>query len=121
MGYRSEVMAVFYTTESKAAALKLYMDENFPEELEDSLRPIDNGHYMGFMFHESDVKWYPDFSEVIAFNKFVSNYLELAEQEEIAWAYEFVRIGEESDDIDEMSSDYADYQLRVVRTIDSDF
>jgi hypothetical protein len=51
----------------------------------------------------------------------VSNFLELAEQEEIKWAYEFVRIGEDNDDVEENRSNYADYQLRVTRSIESDF
>jgi hypothetical protein len=114
-------MAVFYATPDKAAALKLYVDENFPEELKEALKPIDNGHYQGYMFEDSDVKWYPSYPEVVAFNAFVSNFLELAEQEEIQWAYEFVRIGEESDDVEETHSDHADYQLSVVRSINSEF
>jgi hypothetical protein len=121
MGYRSELTAVFYATPDKAAALKLYVDENFPEELAGNLRPINNRLYQGYMFSESDVKWYDSYPEVQAFNRFVSNFLELAEQEEIRWAYEFVRIGEDSNDVEETYSDYADYQLRVCRSIDADF
>ena len=121
MGYRSDVMAAFYATKDNAAALKLYVDENFPEELKDCLRPIKNGQYVGYLFNESDVKWYDSYPEVIEFNRFVSNYLELAEQEEICWAYEFIRIGEDSNDIEETQSDYADNQLRVSRSIESDF
>lgn len=121
MGYRSEVMAAFYTTPDKAAALKLYVDENFPESLKDALEPIKNGRYVGYLFHETDVKWYDSYPEIIEFNRFVSNFLELAEQEEIKWAYEFVRIGEDNDDVEENRSNYADYQLRVTRSIESDF
>ena len=121
MGYRSEVMAAFYADKSKAAAVKLYVDENFPESLKDCLRPIKNGQYVGYLFNESDVKWYDSYPEVIEFNRFVSNFLELAEQEEIAWCYEFIRIGEDSGDIEEVQSDYADNQLRVTRSIESDF
>ena len=47
MGYRSEVMAAFYADKSKGAALKLFVDENFPEELAGNLRPIKNGRYQG--------------------------------------------------------------------------
>jgi hypothetical protein len=121
MVYRSDVKAAFYTTEDRAAALKLYVTENFPEDLAGQLKPIDNGHYMGFMFECDGWKWYDSWPEIIAFNKFVSNYLELAEQEEIRWAYEFVRVGEDSDDIEENRSDYSDYQVRPVTSIDSDF
>ena len=72
-------------------------------------------------FFASDVKWYPDFPEVKAFNQFVSNFLELAEQEEIQWAYEFVRMGEDSDDVEETYSDHSHYLIRISRVIDSEF
>ena len=121
MGYRSDVMAAFYTTPDKAAAMKLYVDENFPEELAGNLRPINNGHYQGYMFEDENVKWYDSYPEVQAFNKFVSNFLELAEQEEIKWAYEFVRVGEDSDDIEENRSNYADYLVYPSRSIETDF
>lgn len=121
MGYRSEVMAAFYAEKEKGAALKLYVDENFPEGLKDSLDTINNGRYVGYLFHESDVKWYPSYAEVQSFERFVSNFLELAEQEEIAWCYEFIRIGEDSGDIEETQSDYADNQLHVTRSIESNF
>jgi hypothetical protein len=121
MGYRSDVKAVFYATPDKAAAVKLFVDENFPEELAGQLRPIKNKYYAGYMFEDENVKWYDSYPEVIAFNRFVSNFLELAEQGEIKWAYEFIRIGEDNDDVEETTSDFADYQLRVSRSIDSDF
>ena len=121
MGYRSDVKAAFYATHDKAAAVKLFVDENFPEELAGNLRPINNGYYQGYMFEDENVKWYDSYPEVAAFHKFASNFLELAEQEEIRWAYEFVRIGEDSEDIEETQSDYADNQLRVTRSIETDF
>jgi hypothetical protein len=120
MGYRSDVVAAFYATPDKAAAVKLFVDENFPEELAGNLRPI-KGRYAGYLFEDEHVKWYDSYPEVIAFNRFVSNFLELAEQEEIAWCYEFMRIGEDSEDIEETQSDYADNQLRVSRCIETDF
>jgi hypothetical protein len=114
-------MAAFYATKDKAAAVKLYVDENIPEKLAGNLRPISNDRYEGYMFQDDHVKWYDSYPEVLAFNRFVSNFLELAEQEEIAWCYEFTRIGEDTGDIEETQSDYADNQLRVSRVIDSDF
>lgn len=121
MGYRSDVKAVFYATPEKAAAVKLFVDENFPEELAGQLRPIKNKYYAGYMFEDENVKWYGSYPEVMAFDRFVSNYLELAEQEEIKWAYEFVRIGEDNGDVEETQSDYADGYLYVTRSIESTF
>lgn len=124
MGYRSDIKAAFYAPKDKAAALKLYVDENFPKDMDLDLHPIDNGRYAGYMFEGDGWKWYDSYPQVIAFNKFVSNFLELADGEnggELRWAYEFVRVGEDSDDIEENRSDYSDYQVRPVTSIDSDF
>ena len=124
MGYRSDLTAVFYAPKEHAPVLKLYVDENFPEELAGELKPIDNGRYQGYKFEGTGWKWYDSYPEVVAFNRFVSNFLELADGEEGSerrWAYEFVRVGEDSDDIEENRSDYSDYQVRPVTSIDSDF
>lgn len=126
MGYRSELMAVFYAPKEHAPVLKLYVDENFPEELKADMRPIDNGRHAGFQFSGRGWKWYDSYPEVIAFNRFVSNFLELAEADsdeakERRWAYEFVRIGEESDDVEETYSDHSHYLIRISRAIDSEF
>jgi hypothetical protein len=121
MGYRSDVKAAFYATPDKAAAMKLFVDENFPEDLAGNLRPINNAYYQGYMFEDENVKWYDSYPEVIAFNRFVSNFLELAEQEEIKWCYEFVRVGEDTDDIEENLSNYAEYLVYPTRSIETDF
>lgn len=124
MGYRSDVTAVFYAPIDKAPVLKLYVDENFPEDLAGELKPIDNGKYAGYEFSGTGWKWYDSYPEIVAFNRFVSNFLELADGEdasERAWAYEFVRIGEDSDDVEETYSDHSHYFIRVSRVIDSEF
>ena len=125
MGYQSEVTAVFYVhkmNEHDWPALKLFVDENFPKELVESLREQKSSHHHGYIFSESGVKWYTDYPEVKAFNRFVSNYLEIADGEnDLGWAYEFVRIGEDANDVEETQSDNADYVLRVARTTEIDF
>lgn len=118
MGYRSNVTAVFYTSKDKWPTLKLYVDENFPEELKGCLSIVGE---RGYLFQDDQVKWYDSFPEVQAFQRFVSNFLELADGEDsenLDWAYEFVRIGEDSDDLEETYSDGAVYVLNVVRDVE---
>ena len=120
MGYRSDVKAVFYTSKEKWPMLKLYVDEHFPEELKGSLSIVGE---RGYLFQDNNVKWYDSWPEVQAFNRFVSNFLELADEDsdearERAWAYEFVRIGEDSDDLEETYSDGAEYVLSVIRDVE---
>lgn len=128
MGYRSEVKAVFYAPKKKWAAMKLYVDENFPTVgdliKDEDLKEFEVGGYCGYLFEQDDVKWYDSYAEVIAFNEFVSAFLELAEgdnAEALEWSYEFVRLGENYDDIETVYSDDCAYLLDVKREIEVGF
>lgn len=137
MGYRSVVEAVFYTrNEEEWPILKLYMDENFPkfwaDEDKDCLKFIRKEEVLdtdgsvkflgcyGYHFIADNVKWYESYSEIQEFNKFVEKFLKLLTENERArptWAFEFVRLGEDANDIEEERSDNADYILSVSREI----
>ena len=126
MGYRSDVKAVFYAPAEKAAALKLYVDENFPTvgdlSKDEDLTWCERKHYCGYLLENESVKWYDSYVEIQAFNRFVSNFLELAEGEnDLAWAYEFIRVGEDYEDIEVNRSDRANFVLDVSRSIDVNF
>jgi hypothetical protein len=124
MGYRSVVDAVFYTrNEEEAPLLKLYVDENFPrnEELRECLTPISAPKVWGYHFICDDVKWYESYTFVQEFNEFVVKFNQLLSENERArptWAFEFVRLGEDTSDIEEERSDNADFILSVRREIE---
>jgi hypothetical protein len=139
MGYRSVVEAVFYTRkEEEYPLLKLYVEENFPknEELRECLKPLIKEQVVGadgkVEFHQhvgcygyhficEDVKWYESYTFVQEFNEFVYKFLKLLAENERArptWAYEFVRLGEETEDTEEERSDNADFILSVRREIE---
>jgi hypothetical protein len=126
MGYRSAVEAVFYTrNEEEWPILKLYIDENFPkfwadEGDEDTLKPIKATNVWGYHFIANNVKWYESYPEIQEFNEFAGKFLKLLAENERArptWAYEFVRIGEEMNDIEEERSENAEFILCVSRDI----
>jgi len=124
MGYRSVVEAVFYTrNEEEYPLLKLYVEENFPksEELREGLKPIKANNVWGCHFIADNVKWYESYPEIQEFNEFVVKFNQLLMENERArptWAYEFVRLGEEANDIEEERSDNADFILSVRREIE---
>ena len=94
MGYRSEIKAVFYTDDKeKWPVLKLYLDENFPNEW--SLEPIESKHCYGYVFSAEDVKWYDNYEDVIALTRLYKDTIEAG------GAYRFIRVGEDDKDIDE--------------------
>ena len=130
MGYRSVVEAVFYTREKEQAPLlKLYVDENFPknEELRECLTPIKASNAWGYQFICEDVKWYASYTFVQEYAHFAEKFQDFAESKEgadakqLSWAYEFVRLGEEANDVEEHRSNNADYILSVRREIELNF
>jgi len=126
MGYRSIVEAVFYTRKKEEyPLLKLYVEENFPkfwqEEDIDCLKPIKANNVWGCHFIADNVKWYESYPEIREFNEFVVKFNQLLTENERArptWAYEFVRIGEETEDIEEERSENAEFILCVRREIE---
>ena len=126
MGYRSVVEAVFYTRKQEEyPLLKLYVDENFPKCWRDEdieyLKPIKASNAWGYHFIADNIKWYESYPEIQEFNEFVYKFLKLLAEDERArptWAYEFVRLGEEANDIEEERSDNADFILSVRREIE---
>ncbi len=149
MGYRSDVVAVFYTTSNPTnkeahkrneAKLKLFMEENFPAEWKkpewaennEGLTMLENDTGTIYEFQISGVKWYESYPEVKAFDEFWDKFVALADgegedededddQEPPEWACEFVRLGENDDDAETKSSDNAEYVLQVSRTIDRNY
>jgi len=118
MGYRSDVMALFYCNDTQWPAMKLFVDENFPEPLKSDLSMFKGRSISGFKFMNGDVKWYDSYPEVQAFNSFLSKFQEIGDNDELKWAYEFTRIGEQTDDIEEDQSMFADGFLYVSRSIE---
>ena len=124
MGYRSEITAVFYTTKKDEwPLLKLFVEENFPKDLADCIRAEceEPRKRWGFVFHLDDYKWYESYPEVQEFEEFEAKFTSMQRCKEGAWACEFARIGEDYTDIENRSSDTADYVLSVVRSVRIDF
>lgn len=102
MGYRSDVMAVFYVKEAKhLPILKIWLTANFPmEQLGGCVRWFDRG----MVFEEASVKWYDDYDDVKAFYEAVKKYYVLMDEKGTGndfpvFSYEFVRLGENYEDI----------------------
>jgi hypothetical protein len=128
MGYRSDVMAVFYTDkQDEFPGLKLFVEENFPSDLKSGLERLKSSKYFGFVFSEEDTKWYEGDPDVRAFDTFLELFLDILSPSNASgdpyegikrsWYYEFVRVGEDAADIDEARSLNADGLLYVSRAI----
>ena len=124
MGYRSDVHALFYTTHKEdLPLLKLFMDENYPEKKID-LEEVSSNRIYGYEMKYENTKWYSDYEDVKAFTAFKTKYLALLDAQEEngkEWAFEFIRIGEDTEDVECESSMASLGVLSVSRRIECDY
>ena len=121
MGYRSDVTIVMYPKRKEDfALLKLYADETFPDQFEVH---EDNNRIEGFrylMLEFDSIKWYEGYEEVDVYTRAFSEWDTMFRDEYepesgTLFHYEFMRIGEDYEDIVYDCSSCADNILRVDR------
>ena len=124
MGYRSEVTAIFYChNQDDYPSMKLFVEENIGGTFKEDLTEEESNERKYIKFYLEDVKWYDSYSDVIQFNEFIEAFVELADDDEskLTWAYEFVRFGEELNDIEVTESDGANNVMSIHRYVDLNF
>lgn len=124
MGYRSNLMVLIYpdvqTVDGEQPLydqLKVLMGTTFKavsDEFADPYMTWQDKDYV-LKFDIPDVKWYPDYPDVKAFEAMLSSL----DGDIEGYCTEFVRVGEESDDVEERyTGDNRQYYLHVRREID---
>jgi hypothetical protein len=118
MGYRSSVAAVLYVTDkTRMPELKLWLTENFPiEEFGEDIRWFDRG----IVLECDDNKWYDSIPNVKKFNAAAQAFIDMfcvMDEEVFGGAYEFMRIGEDYEDIESLSEGDCEYFLECNRSI----
>ena len=128
MGYRSDVRAHVYpfrivgdpdSTVAIAdgyARLKVIMNTTHKELMEywgENFSWNDNKQFLDFKLDY--VKWYDDYPEIKTFMSFLNEIAELD------FEYEFLRMGEDANDVESVTSDGADGLLEVRRDIVSEW
>lgn len=126
MGYRSDLKVLIYPDACASEEQMLEKYEQLKVLMGTTFKPVSDEFgdpYMtwmhkdhALMFSLEDVKWYPNYKDVQMFMAM----LETFRSEEIAgYCTEFVRIGEENDDVEERhTGDNNQYYLSVRRSID---
>ena len=127
MGYRSDVTMIMYPSadhRDKFAALKLYVDETLPDEFE----VIGEGDRRYLHCYIDGVKWYDSYEEVDTYSKLFSEWDEMFAdpddpsakkgwQADTIFQYEFLRIGEDYEDVEYHQSYGADHALNMSREV----
>lgn len=118
MGYRSDVAVVIYgdarTNDENYALVKTLMNTAFKDvftEFESNAEWHDNARVLEFKFES--VKWYENYPDV---GRFMAMLDKIGEIEGLN--YEFMRVGEDTEDIEHKSAgEYSEYFLSVTRSI----
>jgi hypothetical protein len=122
MGYRSEVAIAFYSKDKEhSGVIKLWMESNFPYDdwkgYEEAIDVKDSPEY-SLVLHLDHVKWYESYPEVERIDKLMNDFGELfCSGLNPTGACEFMRLGEELQDIETQFYGDVDYILDVNRTI----
>jgi hypothetical protein len=107
----------------KYEQLKLLMATTFKEVVDEyfgaCMTWMDSDHVLKFTLE--DLKWYPSYSDVQMFEKMLATFKGSGDDDEDITGYctEFVRIGEDNDDVEEVHTGHNNhYYLQVRREID---
>ena len=122
MGYRSDVKALIYPQGGEHNLLnydklKLIMNTTFKDVWDywsDDYFKWDDKH-RALVFDANSVKWYESYPEVAKFTQF------LQQVHELEYEFEFIRLGEEDDDVEADSSGDSEGYLYVSRSIEVSF
>ncbi len=121
MGYRSDVKALIYppsgdTNLLEYDKLKLLMNTTFKDVLDSWSDYFDwNDTHRVLRFAANSVKWYDSYPDVAKFTQFLSDVRGLE------YEYEFIRIGEDDNDVESDSTGDASGFLYVSRSIEVAF
>ena len=117
MGYRSDVKLAFYC-ENKGdnlAKLEAWVNDKLKDESEYSQR-IECGSLQGIMFVWEWIKWYEDYPEIAKIIQAMDEFGNTLAGDD--FMYEFIRIGEEDNDVERQDCNTAHGLLSVRRTIE---
>jgi hypothetical protein len=123
MGYRSDVEILFYPEKPEDfAMLKLYVDENLPDKFEVGDMTCNRWPQGNKYLHirMEGVKWYPSYEDVIVYTECFSDWASKFGSTP-RFHYEFVRLGEDDNDIETDYSENAEFAMRANRSIDINF
>jgi hypothetical protein len=128
MGYRSNLVVLIYPDVKNPSEeqplyeqLKVLMGTTFKGVSEEFGDPYmtwqDSDHVLKFELE--DVKWYPSYPDVQMFEKMLEALNPDSSDDIPGYCTEFVRVGEDNDDVEETHTGHNNhYYLSVRRTID---
>jgi len=119
MGYRSDVKALIYPVSGEHNLLnydklKTLMNTTFKDVFDawnDEYFKWNDEHRV-LEFSADSIKWYDGYPDVARFTRFLS------EVQELEYEYEFIRLGEDMDDVEEDSTGDSEGYLYVSRSIE---
>ena len=124
MGYRSDVVCIMYATNAdvvRQAMVNEWLRQRIPEGDEKLFEIRDDRA----VFRVKQWKWYEDYEEVKVLSSLFSEFaqtfcLDERDRDNSDYAVEFIRVGEDYEDIETWANGQSEYRLYVERTITVD-
>jgi hypothetical protein len=125
MGYRSDVTCIIYPVDRDTADVNI-VEENYSllkTMMNTAFKNVNDMFSENIVWHDrekvlvfkmNDTKWYDSFPDVQAFNSMLDFF---KSEDNMRFCFEFVRVGEELEDNEEVYSDGAEYILGITREI----
>lgn len=123
MGYRSDVMCIMYaadafghTDKGGMAFVKAWLKNRLANDEHEMLERFDFQDDM-VVFEAQGWKWYESYSDIQRLDKLFADFRMLCDESDNTYHIEFIRIGENIDDIEIRESNHCRGWLRVSRSI----
>lgn len=106
MGYRSDIAIMLYAHKAEDASVLKVWFEQFQEGIREHL--YDNRiayNERGILFHAECTKWYDQYIDVQFIENILRQFIDVFQTQDTqrAYNYEYIRIGEDMDDVEEKS------------------
>ena len=119
MSYYNDVQIILYSVSDKVpwAAVKVWFDENYPRSGAEEYGGVVTYHPDASTVHVDyhDVRWGNGMQHVGDVMASLSKFIDAFAEDGVAW--EFVRIGEDTDDIERDDGGLSQYRLWIRREI----
>lgn len=119
MGYRSDVTCIMYTNDPKDKGAGAIMTTWLKQHIHDDDMQYFEFHDTEVIFLAEDWKWYPDYSEIKRLEKLFADFQETFchQHHDSLYGYEFMRLGENYDDVEQRAAGVCAGRLSLSRCI----
>lgn len=122
MGYRSDVTCIMYTNDPKDKGAGAIMSAWLKQRIHDDDMQCFEFHDTEVIFIAEDWKWYESYTDIQRLEKLFADFQETFchQHHDSLYGFEFMRLGENYDDVEQRAAGVRACRLRLSRSIHID-